>query len=128
MKRKGCVPSWPREPALQSRSPGTPGPGEGRAARKDREQSARLGRRGGTREGKICVTEVQGEQDGIPRLLCTAVAASRLGNSRRGKAADLRGDGGRARRPGKPAAPASGSPRRSSISEAGSAPLLLART
>lgn len=122
----GAGPAEPRQPAPDSRSTaGTPGPGEGRAAGKDRERRAPLGGRG---EGKICASEVQGEQDGIPRLLRTAVAGARLGNSRHGKAADPRGDGGRARTPGIAAAPAPGSPHRSSISEAGSAPLLPART
>lgn len=94
MSRKGCVPSRPREPALQSRGTGTPDsrsaaapalPARERGGRQERTGSEAHGWRGGEGggEGKICVTEVQGEQDGILRLHCTAVAAAGLQESRR---------------------------------------------
>lgn len=133
MNRKGCVPSWLLEPALQSRgsrhlTPAAPRPRHCRLGRGVGEKKGQ-GRGGvGRGKGKICATEVQGERDGIPRLLCTAIAAARLGNSGCGKTTDSRGDGGRGRGTGIPAGPAPGSPRRSSIPEAESAPLLLART
>lgn len=93
MDRKGSVPSWPRDPVLQDhgsrqlpppapRSRIPPGPRKGRATGIDE------GRRTlPAREGKTWATEMRREQTGIPRLLCTAATATRLGKSRSGRAA-----------------------------------------
>lgn len=61
-----------------------PGPRKGRATGIDEGRGAPP-----AREGKTRATEVRSEQDGIPRLLCTAAAAARLGKSRSGRAAAI---------------------------------------